>query len=948
MSKYNVDVIMLANNLYDTHYELSLETINSLRMTNGDVKFNIIIIESNNNSNYVFDDCLIVKPNKKFNYGEFTNIGYTYCTNDWVMVINNDLIFTPEWFNEIIKVYEENPNIKSFSSYEPNFLGAYYWGYYNDTDNLYFEYKVPMYLTGWCYLHKREILETIGGCDEQFSFYYVDNDYGKMLEYYNIPHCLVKSSIVYHKANQSHDTIPDLVNDVKFKEDEILFLKKWNNIGYNPYNINTHKKLNMKITQVTPGVITIPPNGWGAVEKVIWEYHNSIRELGHECDIRYLNEVDINSSDIVHIHMANLAIEAANRGIPYIFSLHDHHVVYYGKDSSNYQQNLEAIKRSIVSFTHAEFLVDYFDGTDKLFYLSHGVNTGFFKNDNPKRTEHKLLCLANNGILSDSTYDRKGFRYAIEAAIQLGLPITIAGPENNRIFFEHHNDLLNYDKLTLMFSNPNEEQILELYKSHSIFLHPSMLEAGHPNLTLLEAVSCNMPVVGTYLGSQTIEGMVVVERDVDQIVSGIRQVIDNYDLYLNNTEIDRQKYDWSVITKRMVRIYEELIRSRKNLNNLETKQRFDEVFENTEIKPKEMVEKIEIINHYINGALAEIKGNSDGRYLVEFWNRNGDCEYRDEIGCNMWVKLNKKYFDEYTLKIYSGGNLISEKKYDAKNKRVYIALDSRSLGDTLAWLPYADEFRKKHNCKVICSTFYNDLFVKGYPEIQFVSPGSIVHGAYAMYEIGWFYDESREPSLPNTVPLQKTATGILGLEFEEIRPSLSFDRSNRPHDKKYVVISTRSTAGCKEWEHDKWQDLVNFLKSNGYDVAVIQEDGTSLDGVIDWTGSDPLEKRMNQIYHADFFIGLGSGLSWLSWAVGTHVVMIANFSEDGHEFTGNTTRITNKSVCNSCWNNKNFKFDKGDWYWCPVNKGTDKQFECHKSISVDMVTNKIKEKGLIK
>ena len=165
----------------------------------------------------------------------------------------------------------------------------------------------------------------------------------------------------------------------------------------------------MKITQVTPGIITIPPNGWGAVEKVIWEYYNNIKELGHECDIKYLDETEGGNSDIVHIHMANLAIEAANKGIPYIFSLHDHHVVYYGKESSNYQQNLEAIKRSVISFTHAEFLIDYFDETDKLFYLSHGVNTGFFKNNNPKRTEHKLLCLANNGIGGDSTYDRKGF-----------------------------------------------------------------------------------------------------------------------------------------------------------------------------------------------------------------------------------------------------------------------------------------------------------------------------------------------------------------------------------------------------------------------------------------------------------------------------------------------------------------------------------------------------------
>ena len=34
-------------------------------------------------------------------------------------------------------------------------------------------------------------------------------------------------------------------------------------------------------------------------------------------------------------------------------------------------------------------------------------------------------------------------------------------------------------------------------------------------------------------------------------------------------------------------------------------------------------------------------------------------------------------------------------------------------------------------------------------------------------------------------------------------------------------------------------------------------------------------------------------------------------------------------------------FDKGDWNWCPVNKGTEKQFECHKSITPEMVINQI-------
>ena len=128
----------------------------------------------------------------------------------------------------------------------------------------------------------------------------------------------------------------------------------------------------MIINQITPGIIPIPPNGWGAVEKIIWVYKQELEKLGHKVNIPYLNSVLSDNPDIVHIHMANLAVEAYNNNIPYIFSLHDHHVVHYGKGSYNYNINLEAIKKSVVSFCHAEYLVDYFDETDKLFFLSHG------------------------------------------------------------------------------------------------------------------------------------------------------------------------------------------------------------------------------------------------------------------------------------------------------------------------------------------------------------------------------------------------------------------------------------------------------------------------------------------------------------------------------------------------------------------------------------------------
>ena len=103
-----------------------------------------------------------------------------------------------------------------------------------------------------------------------------------------------------------------------------------------------------------------------------------------------------------------------------------------------------------------------------------------------------------------------------------------------------------------------------------------------------------------------------------------------------------------------------------------------------------------------------------------------------------------------------------------------------------------------------------------------------------------------------------------------------------------------------------------------------------------------MEHTMDVIHYSDFFIGLSSGLSWLAWAMNKKVVMISNFTEDNHEFVSKCIRITNKSVCHGCWNNPNFKFDKGDWNWCPIHKNTPRHFECHTSITAQMVIDQIK------
>ena len=35
----------------------------------------------------------------------------------------------------------------------------------------------------------------------------------------------------------------------------------------------------MRIAHIQPSVISIPPNGWGAIEKIIWDYKQQLEFL---------------------------------------------------------------------------------------------------------------------------------------------------------------------------------------------------------------------------------------------------------------------------------------------------------------------------------------------------------------------------------------------------------------------------------------------------------------------------------------------------------------------------------------------------------------------------------------------------------------------------------------------------------------------------------------------
>jgi autotransporter strand-loop-strand O-heptosyltransferase len=351
-------------------------------------------------------------------------------------------------------------------------------------------------------------------------------------------------------------------------------------------------------------------------------------------------------------------------------------------------------------------------------------------------------------------------------------------------------------------------------------------------------------------------------------------------------------------------------------------------------------EEVQIFQHFVKEPFLEIKGTGDKNYNIKFFDEEGVCHYENTIKPNHWIKLNRNYYTKWRTTVTRDNIIIYDNTLDFTNKRVYIAFDSKSLGDSIAWIPYVMEFKKKHNCKVIVSTFWNYLFESEYPEIEFVTPGIPVPNLIAMYSIGWFYDKNKEPIQPNLIPLQQTITNILGLDYVEIKPKIHNPTNPRPYQKKYITIATNSTAGCKFWTRESWQTLINHLHSLGYKIINVSKEDNPFENV-NKIKNTSMSHTISVINHSEFFIGLSSGLSWLAWGLGKEVVMISNFTQPDHEFTTNCTRIINQSVCNGCWNKPEFTFDKGDWNWCPVHKGTERQFECHTSITPKMVINQI-------
>jgi autotransporter strand-loop-strand O-heptosyltransferase len=206
-----------------------------------------------------------------------------------------------------------------------------------------------------------------------------------------------------------------------------------------------------------------------------------------------------------------------------------------------------------------------------------------------------------------------------------------------------------------------------------------------------------------------------------------------------------------------------------------------------------------------NAPRVRIFGKTIDEYIVNIQSR--DMVYNENYKCKTNETLIPnlpQWYIEWIVRIYDSRGVmvyINDFKYHTANGVFFIKIDSVALGDTLAWIPYVEEFRLKHKCTLICSTFFNDLFIKVYPNILFVKPNTFIDNISGQYYIGATYDDNPYYCQINAkyYPLQAFGYSILGLDKRELKVNLKpqFSHINRLLEYDYVTISEFASSPIK-------------------------------------------------------------------------------------------------------------------------------------------------------
>ena len=162
----------------------------------------------------------------------------------------------------------------------------------------------------------------------------------------------------------------------------------------------------MKISIIGPGLMPIPPKGWGAVESLIWDMANALKDLGHEVQIinttdgnKVLNAINEFNPDFVHINYDDFIVLYPHIKQPKAMTSHFGYLER--PDMMNGYVNIfnkfQEMKPNVFCLSEGiKNIYKIFSSfpEDKLFVTPNGVNMDVFNFKEEPEHPHRSMYLA--------------------------------------------------------------------------------------------------------------------------------------------------------------------------------------------------------------------------------------------------------------------------------------------------------------------------------------------------------------------------------------------------------------------------------------------------------------------------------------------------------------------------------------------------------------------------
>ncbi len=99
-------------------------------------------------------------------------------------------------------------------------------------------------------------------------------------------------------------------------------------------------------------------------------------------------------------------------------------------------------------------------------------------------------------------------------------------------------------------------------------------------------------------------------------------------------------------------------------------------FYKTILQNKKEDQDVHIYKYFIEQPFLEIKSPVNSEFKVQYFDENNVCQYENTIGSNSWVRLNREYYTDWTIKVFEYNQLVYDYKLSLENRRVFITLAS--------------------------------------------------------------------------------------------------------------------------------------------------------------------------------------------------------------------------------------------------------------------------------